>query len=68
MNNLFKLIGIIALGIFALIVGLPLLLAAAGIVLGSIGMAIGLAIALLKLAVIAAIGYLILVGVRALLR
>jgi hypothetical protein len=46
----------------------PLLLAAAGIVLSGIGMIIGLAVAVIKIAVVVAIGYLALAAIRALMR
>jgi hypothetical protein len=63
-----RIVGIILLGLFVLIVGIPLVFAAAGITLGIIGTIFGIAVLLIKLAVVAAIGYLILVGVRAALR
>ena len=44
------------------------MLKVAGLTLGIIGVLIGLAILLIKVAVVLAIGYLILVGIRALLR
>ena len=55
----------ILLGIFVFAVVLPLALKVVGITLGII---IGLAVLLIKVAVTLAIGYLILVGIRALLR
>jgi hypothetical protein len=63
-----RVVGIILLGLFVLIVGIPLVFAAAGITLSIIGTIFGIAVLLIKLAVVAAIGYLILVGVRAALR
>jgi hypothetical protein len=51
-----------------LVIGVPLLLAAAGFVLSGIGAIIGLAIGVIKLAVVVAIGYLALVAIRALMR
>jgi hypothetical protein len=63
-----RIVGIILLGLFVLIVGIPLVFAAAGITLSIIGTIFGVAVLLIKLAVIAAIGYLILVGIRAALR
>jgi len=48
-----------------LVVAVPLALKVVGITLGIL---VGLAVALIKLAVVLAIGYLILVGIRALLR
>jgi hypothetical protein len=46
----------------------PLVLAAAGVALGIIGVLIALAIWLIKIAVVVAIIYLIIVGIRAVLR
>jgi hypothetical protein len=63
-----RIVGIILLGLFVLIVGIPLVFAAAGITLGIIGTVFGIAVLLIKLAVVLAIGYLILVGIRAALR
>lgn len=60
--------GIILLGLFVLVVGVPLVLAAAGVTLGVFGFIVSLAIGLIKLAVVIAVAYLVLVGVRALLR
>lgn len=67
-KDVFRIIGIILLGLFVLVVGIPLVFAAAGITLGIIGIIFGLAVLLIKVAVVVAIGYLILVGVRAVLR
>ncbi|MCA1591265.1 MAG: hypothetical protein LC754_01115 [Acidobacteria bacterium] len=64
-KNMLRIVGIILLGIFALVVVTPLVLKAVGIVVLT---AIGLAILLIKLGVVVAVGYLILVGVRAVLR
>jgi len=55
----------ILLGVFVFFVVLPLALKVVGITLGII---ISLAVLLIKVAVTLAIGYLILVGIRALLR
>jgi hypothetical protein len=63
-----RIVGIVLLALFALVVGLPLLLAAAGIALGVVGFVFGLAVLVIKLAVVVAIGYLLLVGFRAMLR
>jgi hypothetical protein len=68
MNDTLRVVGIILLGLFVLVVGIPLVLTAlglAGIVLLKI---VGLAILLIKLAVVLAVGYLILAGIRAMLR
>lgn len=60
-----KVVGIVLLCLFVLVIGVPLLLTAVGITLGFIT---ALAIGLIKLAVVLAIAYLVLVGIRALLR
>lgn len=65
MKDMLRVIGIILLGIFVLAVGVPLVFAAAGIVLGGI---IHITVSLIKIAVVLAVAYLILVGVRAVLR
>jgi hypothetical protein len=67
-RDLFRIVGIILLGLFILVVGVPLVLAAAGITLGLVGMVFGLAVGLIKLAIVVAIVYLVLVGIRAMLR
>ena len=64
-RNVLRIIGMILLGIFVFAVVLPLALKVVGITLGII---IGLAVLLIKVAVTLAIAYLVLVGVRALLR
>lgn len=68
LNNVLRIIGIVLLAMFVLVVGIPLALTAAGIVLSGIGAIISIAVALIKLGVLVAIGYLILVGIRAALR
>jgi len=65
MKDMFRIIGIILLGVFVLAVGVPLVFAAAGIVLGGI---IHITVSLIKIAVVLAVAYLILVGVRAVLK
>ncbi|HEX7176010.1 MAG TPA: hypothetical protein VF240_12185 [Pyrinomonadaceae bacterium] len=65
MKDMLRIIGIILLGVFVLAVGVPLVFAAAGIVLGGI---IHITVSLIKIAVVLAVAYLILVGVRAVLR
>ena len=67
-RDVFRTVGMILLGLFVFAVGVPLVLKVAGITLGIIGALIGLAVLLIKVAVVLAIGYLILVGIRALLR
>ncbi|HUQ30912.1 MAG TPA: hypothetical protein VM095_02285 [Pyrinomonadaceae bacterium] len=63
-----RVVGIALLCLFVLVIGVPLLLAAAGITLSILGFITSLAIGLIKLAVMLAIAYLVLVGIRALLR
>lgn len=67
-KDMMRVVGIVLLGLFVLIVGVPLVLAAAGITLSIFGFVTGLAIGLIKVAVVLAIGYLVLVGIRTLLR
>jgi hypothetical protein len=64
-KDMLRIAVIIVLSLFVLIVGGSLALTAVGIIIGILS---GLAVFLIKLAVVVAIGYLILVGVRALLR
>lgn len=65
MKEMLRIVGIILLGLFVLVVGIPLVLGAAGIVVGTI---VSLAVLLIKVAVTLAIVYLLLVGVRAILK
>lgn len=67
-KNPMRVVGIVLLGLFVLVVGVPLVLAAAGITLSILGFITALAIGLIKVAVVLAIGYLVLVGIRTLLR
>lgn len=67
-TDVLRIVGIVLLSLFVLIVGIPLVFAAAGITLSIIGTILGLAVLLIKVAVVIAIVYLILVGVRAVLR
>ncbi|HEY0377760.1 MAG TPA: hypothetical protein VGC87_12615 [Pyrinomonadaceae bacterium] len=60
-----KVVGIVMLCLFVLVVGVPLMLSLVGITLGFIT---SLAVSLIKLAVVLAIVYLVLVGLRAVLR
>lgn len=64
-KEMLRVVGIILLGLFVFIVGVPLVLGAAGIVVGTV---ISLAVLLIKVAVTLAIIYLLLAGVRALLK
>ena len=67
-KDVLRVVGVVLLGLFVLVVGIPLVMAAAGITLGIIGFLFDLAVMLIKVAVVVAIGYLVLVGIRALLR
>lgn len=67
-NDVLRIAGMILLGLFILVVGVPLVLAAAGVTLGIVGMVFGLAVGLIKLAIVVAIIYLVLVGIRAMMR
>ena len=60
-----KIVGIVMLCLFVLVVGVPLMLSLVGITLGFIT---SLAVGLIKLAVFLAVIYLVLVGLRAILR
>jgi hypothetical protein len=64
-KNILRIALMILLGLFVFAVVLPLALKVVGITLGII---ISLAVLLIKVAVTLAIGYLVLVGIRALLR
>ena len=67
-----RVIGMILLGLFVVVVAVPFVLTlvfnAIGITVTVISFLISLAVLLIKVAVVLAIGYLILVGIRALLR
>jgi hypothetical protein len=67
-KDVLRIVGMILLGVFVFAVGVPLVFKVAGITLGIISILIWLAVLLIKVAVVLAIGYLILVGIRALLR
>ncbi len=67
-KDVVRIVGMILLGVFVFAVGVPLVFALAGVTLGVIGFLIHVAVMLIKLAVVLAVGYLILVGIRALLR
>jgi len=67
-KNVIRVVGMILLGIFVFAVGVPIVLTAAGVTLGILKILFGIAVLLIKLAVVLAVGYLILVGIRALLR
>ena len=67
-KDVLRVVGMILLGVFVFAVGMPIVLTVAGIATGIISFLIGLAVLLIKVSVVLAIGYLILVGIRALLR
>jgi hypothetical protein len=71
-KNVLRIIGMLLLGVFVFFVVIPFVLTlvfnAVGITISIIGGLISLAVLLIKVAVVLAIGYLILVGIRALLR
>ncbi|HXQ74662.1 MAG TPA: hypothetical protein VN844_29420 [Pyrinomonadaceae bacterium] len=71
-KNALRVVGMIALGLFVFMVVAPFALQVIFGVLGAtfslITFLVGLAVLLIKVAVVLAIGYLILVGIRALLR
>jgi hypothetical protein len=64
-KDILRIVGIILLGLFVMVVVVPLVFAAAGIALVAI---IKLAVLLIKVAVTLAIIYLVLAGVRAVLK
>jgi hypothetical protein len=71
-KNALRIVGMLLLGVFVFFVVIPFVLTlvfnAVGITISIIGGLISLAVLLIKVAVVLAIGYLILVGIRALLR
>ena len=64
-KDVLRIVGMILLGLFVFMVAAPLVMKLAGITYGIITGLIFLAILLIKVAVVLAIGYLILVGIRA---
>ena len=71
-KDVLRIVGMVLLGVFVFVVAVPFILTlvfqVAGITLSIITFLISLAVLLIKVAVVLAIGYLILVGIRALLR
>lgn len=67
-GDIFRVVGLILLALFVLAVGVPLVLTAAGVALGILGFLVGLAIVLIKVAIAVAIIYLIVVGIRKVLK
>ena len=64
-KNALRIAGMLLLGVFVFVVVVPFVLSAVGFVISSL---IALAVLAIKVAVVVAIGYLVLVGIRALLR
>ena len=64
-KNVLRIVGMLLLALFVLMVVAPLVFSAVGIAFSFL---ISLAVLLIKVAVVLAIGYLVLVGIRALLR
>ena len=64
-KDIMRIVGIILLGLFVLFVAVPLVFAAAGI---AVAVFVKLAILLIKVAVTLAVIYLVLAGVRALIK
>jgi membrane protein YdbS with pleckstrin-like domain len=64
-KDMMRVVGIVLLSLFVLAVGVPLVLAAVGVTLSIFGF---LAVVLIKVVVTLAIVYLVLVGIRTLLR
>jgi hypothetical protein len=63
-----RMVGMILLAIFVLSVTIPLVFKAVGITFAILGFLVWLAMQLIYLAVVIAVAYLLLVGIRALLR
>ena len=64
-TDVLKIVGMILLALFVLAVGVPLVLALAGVVLSFL---VTLAVWAIKIAIVVAVVYLIVVGLRAVLR
>ena len=64
-KDVLRILGMLLLGVFVFVVVVPFVLSAVGFVISSL---IALAVLAIKVAVVVAIGYLVLVGIRALLR
>ena len=68
-RDVLRIVGMILLGLFVFLVVVPFVLTLVfGVTFTIISVLISLAVLLIKVAVVLAIGYLILVGIRALLR
>ncbi len=66
--KILKVVGFVLAGLFVLLCGVPLVLMLAGLALNTVGFFITLAGMLIKLAVIVAFGYLVLVGIKSVMR
>jgi hypothetical protein len=64
-KDIIRIVGMILLGLFVIVVVVPLVFAAVGIIFGA---AVSLAVLVIKVAVTLAVIYLVLAGVRALLK
>ncbi len=64
-KDIMRIVGMILLGLFVVVVVVPFVFAAAGIIIGGF---VKLAVLLIKVAVTLAVIYLVLAGVRALLK
>ena len=64
-KEMLRIVGIILLGLFVLVVGVPLVFAVAGI---AVAATVKLAVLLIKVAVTLAVIYLVLAGVRAVIK
>lgn len=64
-KDVLRIVGVVVLGLVVLVVVGPVVMAAAGFALGFL---FHLAVWVIKIAVVVAVGYLILVGIRSLLR
>ena len=67
-KDVLRVVGVVLLALFVLAVGVPLVLTAAHVALGIVGLLVWLAVLLIKVAVAVAIIYLIVVGIRAVLK
>ena len=67
-KDILRIVGVVLLALFVLMVGIPLVFKLAGITLGILGILIWIAVKLIYAAVIIAVIYLIVVGIRAVLK
>ena len=64
-KDVLRVVGIVLLALFVLLIGVPFAFTVAGI---AVGFLVGLAILLIRVAIVVAVIYLIIVGIRALLK